>query len=645
MHIEDGVSIIALMSKICIVLVRLVLASALWASQGVATAAPFDDSMAQRTLACTGCHGAQGRAGPDGYYPRLAGKPEGYLYNQLLNIRDGRRHYAPMRALLAPLNDDYLLEIARHFSHLDIAYPAPAKPDVDAAQLRRGRQLALDGDVSLELPACAQCHGKALTGTLPQVPGLLGLPRDYLNAQLGGWRTHQRQAHAPDCMAQVARRLQPKDVAAVTHWLASQPVPAHATAQIEPTPWPQGVKPMRCGSAYPPPQPGAPVAVQDPQVAQGAYLARLGNCANCHTAPNGAPFAGERAIETPFGKVYSSNITSDPATGIGAWSREEFWTAMHHGRSRDGRLLSPAFPYTSFSRITRADSDALLAYLKTIAPVVQPQRAHELGWPMGTQAALAVWRALYFSPQAHQADPTQTASWNRGAYLVQGIAHCGECHTPRNALGASTAPALSGARMPVGNWHAPSLRDAAAAGVTAANRDATAGLLQTGFARHGQASGPMAEVVQGGTQHLRHEDAQAMLDYLQSLPAPASVNGASAPALSASALKAGQVLYQRHCADCHGVQGQGVRSAYPALAANRAVVSPVPDNLVYTVLHGGFAPVTAGNPRPYGMPPFLLVLSDAQVASVLTFVRQSWGNAATAVTEAQVTQARNQGGR
>jgi cytochrome c553 len=205
----------------------------------------FEDSMAQRTLACTGCHGKQGRAGPDGYYPRIAGKPAGYLYNQLLNFRDGRRRYGLMTRLLDPLSDEYLLEIARHFAGLDLPHPAPLAARVDAAVLRRGEALARQGDAARDIPACTQCHGAALTGVEPGTPGLLGLPRDYLNAQLGAWRTGQREAHAPDCMAEIARRLQPEDVLAVAAWLSSRPLPmdTRPAASLRDAPS------MPCGSA------------------------------------------------------------------------------------------------------------------------------------------------------------------------------------------------------------------------------------------------------------------------------------------------------------------------------------------------------------------------------------------------------------
>ncbi|MBK6863895.1 MAG: c-type cytochrome [Ideonella sp.] len=220
-------------------------ALALAAATALAAAAPpkIEDSMAQRLLACTGCHGKQGRATSDGYIPRLAGKPAGYLLNQLHHFRDGRRQLRLMTGLLDPLDDAYLAEIAAHFAALDIAYPPPQAAGADRASLARGEQLALRGDAGRRVPACSACHGAALTGTQPAVPGLLGLPRDYLNAQLGAWRGGNRRAHAPDCMASIARRLAPDDVAAVAHWLAAQPVPAGGRpAPHEPAAWP-----LACG--------------------------------------------------------------------------------------------------------------------------------------------------------------------------------------------------------------------------------------------------------------------------------------------------------------------------------------------------------------------------------------------------------------
>ena len=210
----------------------------------------FEDTMAERTRACTACHGDQGRAGPDGYYPRLAGKPAGYLHNQLRNFAQGRRHYELMTRLIDPLSDDYMGEMARYFSALSLPYPPPSATNTIAAErLARGQQWVTRGDPARGLPACTQCHGVRLTGVQPHVPGLLGLPLDYLNAQLGAWQTGQRKAHAPDCMAEVIKRIPPEDLVAVSSWLARQPVPADSHPASKPPAGPPLPTAMRCGSA------------------------------------------------------------------------------------------------------------------------------------------------------------------------------------------------------------------------------------------------------------------------------------------------------------------------------------------------------------------------------------------------------------
>jgi len=402
-----------------------------------AVSAPLQDSMAQRVLACTGCHGAQGRAAPDGYYPRIAGKPAGYLYNQLVNFRQGRRQYHLMTQLLDPLSDSYVQEIALHFASLELPYPPPGATQATAQELRRGAQLVRQGDKAQGIPACDQCHGKALTGTLPGVPGLLGLPRDYLNAQLGAWQVGRRQAHAPDCMATVARRMQVADVAAVSAWLASQPLPAKPQAVAAgPT-----ALPLDCGSARQTP-PEASAAAASASTAQipilverGRYLAVLGNCQACHTRRGGAPYEGGRGIPTPFGTVFSSNLTPSPA-GLGAWSADDFWRALHLGQSRDGHVLYPAFPYTNTTHMTRPDSDALFAYLRTMAPQADQVPAHQLRWPFNTQAALHVWRALYF----REGSTTQP--------LPRGDTWCRRWHTAAPATRRATpwAPVSRGRR-------------------------------------------------------------------------------------------------------------------------------------------------------------------------------------------------------
>ena len=218
-----------------------------------ASASPsFKDDMAQRTLACTACHGPQGRAAPDGYYPRLAGKPAGYLYNQLINFRDGKRHYALMTQLIAPLTDAYLMKMAQHFSNLELVYPAPEKPNASLTALARGQQLILQGEPARGIPACVQCHGSAMTGVAPSVPGLLGLPRDYLNAQLGAWKTGKRRAHAPDCMKAVVALLSDDDINAASSYLAAQPLPANTKPASSAPPLAAGQAAVTCGSAAKP---------------------------------------------------------------------------------------------------------------------------------------------------------------------------------------------------------------------------------------------------------------------------------------------------------------------------------------------------------------------------------------------------------
>ncbi len=379
------------------------------------------------------------------------------------------------------------------------------------------------------------------------------------------------------------------------------------------------------------------------QVARGAYLARVGNCMLCHTERGGAAYAGGRPVETPFGTVYASNLTPDAETGIGNWSVAHFRRALYEGRSRDGRLLYPAFPYNHTTLVSSADADALFDYLRSLPPVNKPNRAHRLRWPYNTQAALAVWRALYFRPAKYEDDPTRTPEWNRGAYLVRGLGHCGACHTTRNALGGmGDLNDLSGGLIPMQNWYAPSLSSAGEAGVADWPLKEIEQLLSTGTSPRATVQGPMAEVVLHSLQYLEPRDIRAMAVFLKSLPpTPTDTDPREAPRALPSVAERGGRLYQQHCASCHGEQGQGVPGAYPPLAGNRAVTLPVTANLVQVVLHGGFAPATRGNPRPYGMPPFATTLSDADVAAVLTYIRGAWDNGAPPVSELAVTQQRS----
>jgi mono/diheme cytochrome c family protein len=342
--------------------------------------------------------------------------------------------------------------------------------------------------------------------------------------------------------------------------------------------------------------------------------------------------AGGLGIDTPFGRVYSRNITPDEATGIGSWSAAHFWRALHNGRSKDGRLLYPVFPYPSYTEVTRDDADAIFAYLRTLRPIARPNTPHELRFPYDTQLALGAWRALFFSPGTFKPDSQRTARWNRGAYLVRGLGHCVACHATRNVFGATPAISdLGGGLIPVQNWYAPPLGRSP--------QKAVFDLLKNGTSSFGSAIGPMAEVVYRSTRHLADDDLDAIAMYVNGLP-PGAAPGDERAAASAPVLVRGAVIYKDHCATCHGPDGQGAPGAYPPLAGNPTVTMVSAGNLLRIVLAGGFPIATAGNPRPYSMPPFSHFVDDADIAAVASFIRASWGNAAGAVSELDVVRAR-----
>ena len=386
-------------------------------------------------------------------------------------------------------------------------------------------------------------------------------------------------------------------------------------------------------------------------IERGRYLAVLGNCMACHTAQGGPAFAGGRGIATPFGTVYSSNLTPD-TTGLKGWSADDFWRALHHGQSRDGRLLNPAFPYPNTTHVTRSDSDALFAFFSSLAPVNATAPGNDLGRYLGSQAALKVWRTLYFkpgdtldtSPMANNS--TTLNQLQRGAYLVNGLAHCSACHVPRNALGGhADMLSLAGGLMAAQGWYAPSLLDPDEGGVQARDVAEIVAVFQNGRSGTHIVTGPMAEVVQHSTQHWSSDDLQALAVYLKALPVTRSREMAASKSRSEQALAQGARVYEQQCAQCHGAQGQGVRGndgqwAYPALAGNNTVLQGVPANLVQAVLHGGFGPTTAGHPRPFGMPPFVLELSGEEIADLLTYVRNAWGNDAAPVSALDVQKLR-----
>jgi mono/diheme cytochrome c family protein len=387
-----------------------------------------------------------------------------------------------------------------------------------------------------------------------------------------------------------------------------------------------------------------PVTDRAEQVRRGEYLARIGDCMACHTARGGKAYAGGRSILTPFGDIYAPNITPHAETGIGTWTPDDFWRALHNGRSKDGQFLYPAFPYTNYTRMTRADTDAIFAYLRTIEPVAQQNSEPELRFPYNQRMLLGIWRALYFTPGVYQADQGKPDDWNRGAYLVQGLGHCSACHTSRTRLGGSEEKLdLAGGLIPMQNWYAPALTGGTENGLGNWEARHIADLLTTGVSMRSTAAGPMAEVVGQSLQYLNANDAAAIAGYLKSLPQPESPPASRAGAPTGNAeevLKEGKRVYEKYCVDCHQANGQGHPPAYPPLAGNRALMLDNALNPIRMVLNGGYPPATQGNPRPYGMPPFSQELSDAEVAAVVSYMRNSWGNKAPLVSPVEVSRYR-----
>ena len=409
--------------------------------------------------------------------------------------------------------------------------------------------------------------------------------------------------------------------------------------QRRPPPWADALAP---GAAAPSAAAAEPVASAD-LLQRGALLARAGHCAGCHTERGGAAMAGGRAIATPFGEVRAANLTPDAATGLGQWRETDFRRALQHGQSRDGRLLLPACPYPHFTRVSDDDVRALWAWLRSQPPVAQARQPHALAWPYNTPLAIALWRSLYFRPGRFEPDPSRSEQVNRGAYLVEGLDHCGACHGQRGPLGGTSAlGSAGGAVMPDQRWYAPSLTDAAEGGVPGRDVDELLQLLKTGVSARATVMGPMAAVVAGSTQYLTEADLRAMVAYLQQLPAtppaaPAAPRSGRWPRDAQAQLR-GQQLYQDLCADCHGDQGQGAAGIYPPLADNPTVTMTDSRNLLQAIRRGGFAPATAGNPRPYGMPSF--DLADADLAALASWLRAAWGHDAAPVQAVQVLLAR-----
>ncbi len=383
---------------------------------------------------------------------------------------------------------------------------------------------------------------------------------------------------------------------------------------------------------------GVALAQQDPlgfdRIEKGRYLSVLGDCAGCHTAPGGKPFAGGLALETPFGKLLAPNITPDPETGIGKMSDDDFVAALHDGRGHNGRRLYPAMPYPAYTKMSRDDVLALRSYFRTVQPVSNAVEPNQLPFPFNIRLSMAFWNWLNFTPGRFQPNPQKSDEWNRGAYLVEGPAHCGTCHTPKTALGGDkTSVALSGATLR--GWFAPDITANNHKGIGAWTKEELVAYLKTGANRHTLASGPMAEAITNSTSQMSDEDLNAIAAYLKDSK-PSDGSKPQALAASDAAMRTGAAIYKDACAACHKDNGSGETHLFPKLAGSAIVQSDDPATLAHVVLNGARAVGTAGAPTAPAMPGFDWRLTDAQVAAVLTYIRNSWGNAAPAVAASAV---------
>lgn len=386
------------------------------------------------------------------------------------------------------------------------------------------------------------------------------------------------------------------------------------------------------------------VALADNQsfdrIERGHYLAILSDCSACHTAPGGQPFAGGVALQTPFGTLVAPNITPDRETGIGNWTDDDFVAAMHDGRGHNGIRLYPAMPYTAYTKMSRDDVLAIRAYLATVAPVNNKVVANQLPFPLNIRLAMAFWNWLNFTPGRYVPDPQKSAEWNRGAYIVQGPGHCGTCHTPKTILGSdNTSHALAGASLQ--GWYAPNITVDPHKGIGSWSKDEIVQYLKTGTNSQTLASGPMADAVLHSTSQMTDSDIPAIATYLKD--SGTSAGRAKPAALSATddAMRTGAAIYKDNCAACHRDSGKGEIHLFPSLANSALVQSDDPTTLARMVLQGSRAAATSSRPTGPAMPGFDWRLKDAQIAAVLTYIRNSWGNAATPVTSGDIAKYRS----
>jgi mono/diheme cytochrome c family protein len=389
---------------------------------------------------------------------------------------------------------------------------------------------------------------------------------------------------------------------------------------------------------YNPPASGTDAVSTQAAIERGRYVAIAGDCAACHTNPaTHVTFAGGYALQTPFGEILASNITSDRETGIGDWSEAEFVRAVREGKGRHGENLYPAMPYNAYVNVSDADMHDLWAYMRTVAPVENAVDSNQLPFPFRIRALMAVWNLLFFRHPSQEPVSSQSAAWNRGRYLVDGLGHCASCHTAKNALGGDVADYLGGG--PMAGWFAADITSDPHMGLGKWSTDDVVEYLKHGGNRLTVASGPMAEAVENSTQHMSDDDLQAIATYLKSVPASSDAPKTGARP-TAEVMALGEHLYQANCEACHNRNGSGEAGMIPAIVGNTAMLQRDPATVLHSILVGNRGVATDTRPTGAGMPSFDWKLDDAQVAAIATYVRNRDGNEASAVTADDVAKAR-----
>jgi mono/diheme cytochrome c family protein len=372
-------------------------------------------------------------------------------------------------------------------------------------------------------------------------------------------------------------------------------------------------------------------------IARGKALTDAGDCASCHTADAAKPFAGGKRIDTPFGVIYAPNLTPDRETGLGAWSDDDVYRALRFGVARDGSRYYPAFPYPNFTKLTRQDIFAIRAYLATLTPVRNAPRASELRWPFNYRVVMRGWNWLFFKPGILMPDQQKSAEWNRGRYLVEGVAHCGACHTPKNMFGADRrGQAYGGGR--VAGMFAPRLDGAARSGLKSWSVEDITEYLQSGRNARSHAGEVMSEVVVNSTSKMSDADIRAIAVYLKDLPAGKREPKVTPP--PSAQMAAGEKLYKGACIACHEDDGSGAPRIYPPLPGNANLQSADASSTLRIILDGAETVTTPRAPNKGSMPAYAAKMTDQQIADVTNYIRNAWGNAAPLVTADQVAKAR-----